>query len=201
MTSRGERAFRGTAIAVFATFVASLAHTVGGGAAPGPVAVLLALAFSAPLAMLLAGARARLLRTSISALVAQGALHLCYALGGTPTIGGPAAGVGAHSGHAAPVNLDAVLTAAPVEHGHGFMPFAHLLAAAVTVVGLAVGDDVFDAIRRSVLLFVRRLTAVPVPVVVVPFRLEATTVRPSLVAALLHAVLGSRGPPDSAVAS
>src|SRR5215207_9438006 len=90
--TRGARAARGAAIAVFATFVASLAHAVGGGAVPGPVAVLVALAFSAPLAMLLAGARARLLRTSISALVAQATLHLCYALGGASTAGGHDAG-------------------------------------------------------------------------------------------------------------
>ena len=69
--SRGARAARGAAVAVFATFVASLAHTIGGGALPGPVAVLVALAFSTPLAVLLAGARMRLLRTSAAALIAQ----------------------------------------------------------------------------------------------------------------------------------
>lgn len=201
MTSRGERAVRGTAIAVFATFVASLAHTVGGGAVPGPVAVLVALAFSAPLAMLLAGARARLLRTSISALVAQAALHLCYALGGAPTAGGHAAGAGTHTGHGAPVNLDAVLTTSAVDHGHALMPIAHVLAAAVTVVALAVGDDVFDAIRRSVLMFVRLLTTVPEPAIVTPFRIEAGVGRRPLIGAQLHAALGSRGPPSVAAAS
>ena len=68
---------------MFATFVASLAHTLGGGTPPGPLALLVALAFSAPLAMLLADARARPVRTAVSALVAQAALHLCYAMGGT----------------------------------------------------------------------------------------------------------------------
>lgn len=201
MRSRGERAIRGAAIAVFATFVASLAHTVGGGAVPGSVAVLVALAFSAPLAMLLAGARARLLRTSISALIAQAALHLCYALGGAPTIGGPAAGGGAHAGHGAPVTLDAVLTIPAVDHGHALMPIAHVLAAALTVAAVAVGDDVFDAIRRTVLMFVRRLTAMPVPNIVTPFRIEAGLGRRPLIGAQLHAALGSRGPPSVATAS
>ena len=86
MTSRGVRAARGAAIAVFATFVASLAHTVGGGTPPGPVALLVALAFSAPLAMLLTGARARLVRTAAAALVAQAALHLTYAMGGAAPV-------------------------------------------------------------------------------------------------------------------
>jgi hypothetical protein len=201
VTSRGERASRGAAIAVFATFVASLAHTVGGGAVPGPVAVLVALAFSAPLAMLLAGARARLLRTSISALIAQAALHLCYALGGASTIGGPAADAGAHSGHGAPVNLDAVLTTTTVDHGHALMPIAHVLAAAITVTALALGDDVFDAIHRSVLLFVRRLTTTPALGVVTPFRIEAGVGRQRLIGTQLRAALGSRGPPSAVVAS
>lgn len=201
MRSRGERTIRGAAVAVFATFVASLAHTVGGGAVPGPVAVLVALAFSAPLAMLLAGARARLLRTSISALIAQAALHLCYALGGAPTIGGPAAGAGVHAGHGAPVTLDAVLNTPAVDHGHALMPIAHVLAAALTVAALAVGDDVFDAIRRNVLMFVCRLTAMPVPNIVTPFRIEAGLGRRPLIGAQLHAALGSRGPPSVATAS
>jgi hypothetical protein len=199
MSSRSVRAARGAAVAAFATFVASVAHTLGGGPTPGPVAVLLALAFSAPLAMLLAGARARLIRTSVSALIAQGALHLCYALGGAPAAG--PASVDPHAGHGGTVHLEAAITAPTVDHGHALMPFAHLFAAAITVVALAVGDDVFDAIARSVLLFVRRLTAVPAAVVVVPFRLEATAVVARPAGVLLRAVLGSRGPPAAAVAS
>jgi hypothetical protein len=199
VTSRGERAIRGTAIAVFATFVASLAHTVGGGAVPGPVSVLLALAFSAPLAMLLGGARARLIRTSLSALIAQGALHLCYALGGVST--GSPASVDPHVGHGASMHLDAVLTTTTVDHGHALMPIAHVLAAVLTVTALALGDDVFDAIHRSVLLLVRRLTTMPAPWVATPFRIEVGDGRQRLIGTQLRAALGSRGPPSAVVAS
>jgi hypothetical protein len=199
VTSRGARAARGAAIAAFATFVASLAHTVGGGTTPSPVAVLVALAFSAPLAMMLAGARARLVRTSISALIAQAALHLCYALGGSPAIG--SAPAGPHAGHGTVVDLDAVLSAPIVDHGHALMPVAHVLAAIVTVAALALGDDMFDAIGRSVLMFVRRLTTMPAPAIVASFRLQVSADRPRLVGALLHAALGSRGPPLAVVAS
>jgi hypothetical protein len=198
VSSRAERAARGAAVAAFATFVASVAHTVGGGSAPGPVAVLLALAFSAPLAMLLAGARARLIRTSLSALIAQAVLHLCYGMGGAPV---SPASVDPHAGHGASMQHDASLILSVVDHGHALMPFAHLLAAAITVVALALGDDVFDAVARSLLLFVRRLTVVPVPVVVVPFRLEVIAVDARPAGVLLRAVLGSRGPPVAPVAA
>jgi hypothetical protein len=160
--------------------------------------VLVALTFSAPLAMLFAGARARLVRTSVSALVAQAALHLCYALGAAPALGSAAADQ--HAGHGAALNLDALLTAPVVDHGHALMPIAHMLAAAITVAALALGDDVFDAISRSVRLFVRQLTAMPVLAIVVPFRIEVGALRPRLVGALLHTVLGSRGPPIAVAA-
>lgn len=196
--SRGARATRGAVIAAFATFVASLAHTLGGGAVPGPVAVLVALAFSAPLAMLLAGARARLLRTSISALVAQSMLHLCYALGGAPAVSAVTADP--HARHGTAMHLDALLAAPVVDHGHAFMPIAHVVAAAITVAALALGDDVFDAFHRSVLMFLRRLTTIAAPTVVVPFRIEPVVDRPRLVSAQLHVALGSRGPPLAVVA-
>ena len=198
MNSRGARAARGVAVAAFATFVASLAHTGGGGAAPGPVAVLVALAFSAPLAMLLAGARARIVRTAISALVAQAALHLCYALGGGPAV---AAAASPHAGHGTAVHLDDVLAAPVVDNGHALMPAAHVLAAAITVAALALGDDVFDELRRSVRMLVRRLTTMAAPAFVIPFRVEPLVERPRLVSGRLVAALGSRAPPLAVVAS
>ena len=201
--TRGARAARGTAIAVFATFVASLAHTFGGGTAPAPLALLVALAFSAPLAMLLADARARPVRTAVSALVAQAALHLCYAMGSTSPAGSAAAaGSSAHAGHvhhgsalaALPVN-------APVDHGHVWMPVAHLVAAAATLAALVLADRALDAIAAVVVGFVRRLTTVAAPLEVPSLRSPAAAPRVRLVGALLHAALGSRGPPVAPVAA
>ena len=191
------RAARGTAIAVFATFVASLAHTLGGGTPPGPVSLLVALAFSAPLAMLLTGAHARLVRTAAAALVAQGALHLTYAMGGAAPM---AAGAGSthvgHGGHTDPTaQLAALPSSASLDNGHEWMPFAHLIAAAITVAALALGDRVFDALGRLVRVFVRRLTTIPAPIVASTIRIPPDAPRRRLVGALLHAALGSRGPP------
>lgn len=167
--SRGARTARGAAVAAFATLVASLAHTVGGGGLPGPVAVLLALAFSTPLAVLLTGERMRLLRTSAAALIAQAALHLLYAAGGTWTAAPADGGLYGHAGHAASaVGLSA---AAPVvDHGHAaFMPLAHVVAAALTVVFLAVADRAtttiavaFGTAVRGIRLLVSVLGGLPV---------------------------------------
>jgi hypothetical protein len=215
VSSRGARAARGAAIAGFATFAAALAHTVGGGTPPGLLAILLALAFSAPLAMLLAGGRGHLLRAGISTLGAQASLHLCYAvLGGAglavPGIAAPSggtAGAGAaahagHPGHGSPaVPGDVLTTPALVDHGHEFMPLTHAVAAALTLLALVAGDRVLRAVGRAVRLFVRRITSIPAAVVVAPARLVPTGERPTLIAHLPHAALSSRGPPVVAVAS
>lgn len=129
---------RGAAIAAFATLMASLAHTVGGGTPPGVLALILSLAFSAPLAMALSGERMSLARASLAALAAQAALHLLYALG-TPS-SGPAASAASHAAHGAavPIRFDAAGLAVVVDHGHAVvMPVAHVVAAALTVAMLA----------------------------------------------------------------
>lgn len=199
MTSRAARATRGTAVAVFATFVASLAHTLGGGSPPGPVTMMLALGFSAPLAMLLARAGSHLVRTAGSALTAQASLHLCYAMiGGGGAVGAATSGVShaGHAGHAAHADPVSLVTSMPAaDHGHAWMPVAHLIAAAFTLAALVAGDRVFDALGRVVRGFVRRLTSLPAPMVTPRTRFAVAAARPRLVAAVQSGVLGSRGPP------
>ena len=207
--SRGARAIRGTAVAVFATFVASLAHTLGGGTPPGPVALLVALAFSAPLAMLVTGARARLARTIAAALVAQAALHLCYALGSagpTATARWHAGGVGSaghavHDGHAALTQPLTMPAGVALDHGHAWMPLAHLVAAAITVLALVSADRAVAAVAGAVLALVRRLTSLPRPVDARPRRQPADAAVRRLLGALFLASIGSRGPPVVAVAA
>ena len=183
-------------MAVFATFVASLAHTAGGGAPPGAVALMVALAFSVPLAMALTGARARLARTAVSALLAQAALHLTYAMGGATPLASTM-----HAGHhPAGVQLPPAPVAGAVEHGNAWMPVAHLVAAAVTLAALMLADRVRHAVGRAVRVLARRITRVPTPVVAPSLRVPVDAPRPHLVDALLFAALGSRGPPAGSVA-
>ncbi len=156
-------------MAAFATLVASLAHAVGGGAPPGVLALALALAFSVPVAMVLSGERMSLPRASASALVAQAALHLLYAIGTGGA--GPAASVGAHAAHAAGATPAIQLAGLTVDHGHAAaMPLAHVLAAAATVAMLAMYARAvsavalaFGTLARGIRLLGSVLRGLPVP--------------------------------------
>ena len=197
--TRGARAARGAAIAAFATLVASLAHTVGGGAPPGTLALVLSLAFSVPLAMLLTGGRMPLLSASAAALAAQAALHLLYALG-TPGAA-LAASAAPHSSHGTPVvhpDGGTVL----VDHGHAVaMPLAHLVAAAATVAVLALLDRAvtavgvaFGTVVRGIRLLVGVLHGVPAPATPALITPPAWP-RPPNPGILLLSSLRHRGPP------
>lgn len=182
---------RGTAVAAFATFVASFAHTLGGGSAPGPIAVMVALAFSVPLAVVLTGARVRLLRTALAAVIAQAAVHLTYAMGtAAPLDSSPSAGR-----HHDAVQLLPALPVATVDHGHAWMPLAHLAAAILTLAALMLADRVLEAFGRAVRMLVQRLTVIPAPIAAPALHVPADAARPRLVAVLLASGLGSRGPP------
>jgi hypothetical protein len=204
VTSRGARATRGAAIAAFAVFAASLAHTVGGGAAPGPVAIGLALAFSNPVAMLVVGGRMPLLRASVSALVAQAALHLLYSLGVPGS--GSAASVDPHALHTGgAVALDAFIA---VDHGHAVMPVAHVAAAALTVAFLtvlarstAVVAAIGGALARGIRMVVSVLGGAPAtdrPEVRRPVSRRDGPIR---LGVLLLSSLRHRGPPPAVAAA
>lgn len=203
--TRGVRAARGAAIAAFATLVASLAHTVGGGAPPGMLALILSLAFSAPLAMLLAGGRMPLLRASAAALAAQAALHLLYALG-TPGAG-LATSAAPHASHGTPVmHLDGATVV--VDHGHSVaMPLAHLIAGAATVAALALLDRAvtaagvaFGTVVRGIRLLVGVLRGIPAPAT--PARVAPTEwTGPPNPGILLLSSRRHRGPPRASSAA
>ncbi|MGR2752890.1 hypothetical protein [Agromyces arachidis] len=206
MMTRGARAARGAAVAAFAVLAASLAHTVGGGAPPAPVALALAFAFSVPVAMLVVGGRMPLLRVSIAALVAQAALHLSYSLGGARGGVLAASDVG-HGGHAAGLVIPFDLSVA-VDHGHAAMPVAHVVAAALTVaflVALGRSAVVVAAVGASVARGIRLLVAV-LAGAPAPRRRDARPPvsrrdGPSRLSTLLLSSLRHRGPPRPAPAA
>lgn len=161
---RGARVARGSAIALFATFMASLAHTVGGGLAPGLLTVVLALAFSLPFAIATVGRQAGLARASIAAVGAQLALHALYSLGpaGAPAqitmTDAPADGLHVHMSTHVHVEHAA---AAHGAHPATWMWLAHAAAAALTIVFIAFADRVLAAVgapARGIRLAWRLLT-------------------------------------------
>ncbi|TFC10377.1 hypothetical protein E3O19_15335 [Cryobacterium algoritolerans] len=65
-------------------FVAALSHVVAGGAAPRPVRIALALAFSGMVTVAWAGKALSLLRSSVSVAFSQIVLHVVFWLAPVP---------------------------------------------------------------------------------------------------------------------
>lgn len=167
---RGARVARGGAIAVFATFTASLAHTVGGGMPPGVLTLALALAFSVPFAIATVGRDASVPRAGVAAVGAQLALHALYSLG---TAGSASAALTDVSGrtvathlhaHPGPVGLPAsgeetaalsnpgADLATAVAHGAHpglWMIVTHTVAAVLTIAFIASADRVLAAVTAA----------------------------------------------------
>lgn len=166
---RGARVARGSAIAAFATFTASLAHTFGGGMPPGLLAIALALAFSVPFAIAIVGRRGGLVRGAAAAIGAQLALHALYSLGtpGTTMLtdasgralvphahvhpgaaGLPVAG-DAGGAFALPGAETAAGAVAHSAHPGVWMFVTHAAAALLTVVFIAGSDRVLAVVAAS----------------------------------------------------
>ncbi|QTX05597.1 hypothetical protein [Agromyces archimandritae] len=185
--TRARRALRGLFVAGAAVVFASVAHTLGGGRAPGLVVIALTLAAAVPIAMLLArpGRPARRRRTVVAALLAQAALHTLYSLGGgggggsggsrssgsggagttaelgAATLGAPAASAHVHDPLA---GLDAIGGAAPsVSAAGALMLLAHAGAAVLAVVVLLRVDAALDAAAGALRAVVARARPVLAP--------------------------------------
>lgn len=187
MTARWTRFARGWAIAGFATFVAALSHTLGGGAAPGLLPVVISLAFAGIVCIGLAGREPSLWRTAAAVLTSQLIFHGLFSLGasgGSQRTDAPAGTLPAHS-HAAGSALLSVQSGAMTAPGlsgvsglpgaHGALPMAgmtgmsaapldaalmslaHLLAAVVTIVALRHGERAFGILVAAARLVVRRV--------------------------------------------
>ena len=178
MTARWTRFVRGWAIAGFATFVAALSHTLGGGATPGLLPVVVSLAFAGIVCVGLSGGTRSLWRTATAVLASQLIFHGLFSLGasgGSLRADAPAGTLPAHS-HAAGSALLAVqsgattapglsdahsapsmagMSAAPLDAA--LMWLAHLLAAVVTIVALRHGERALGILVASARLVVRRI--------------------------------------------
>ena len=146
MTSRWARVAQGAAIASFATFVAALSHTVGGGTPPGLLAVVLSMAFSTLLCLTVAGGRLTLARTVIAVAATQFALHTLYSVQGASVTAPAPAGALRHHHEA----LDWSSTATTPASFDAPMLISHLVAVAVTVVAIRHGERALRATLRAI---------------------------------------------------
>ena len=155
MTTRWARFVRGWGVAGFSVFVAALSHTLGGGSAPGALAVVLSLAFGGIVCIGLAGSTLSLWRVGLSVLASQLIFHGLFAMGGAG--GGLSAAPTAHH-QAVSVILGAPGSASVHAAGHdGAMWFAHAAAGALTIAALRRGEAAIRSLCASAGLVIRSL--------------------------------------------
>ena len=208
MHTRWARFARGWIVAVFSTFVAALSHTVGGGSAPGLLAVVVSLAFAGMVCVALAGRTLSFWRGALSVLVSQFIFHGLFSLGAPGgALGADAIAASAMHQHAAlpglvdPMQLSST---AHVAHDGGTMWFAHFGAAMVTILALRYAERAFWSLVENVRLGIRTLFAPNQLAVAVaaPQRIghEAPVVAPRDLLLVLSA-MRRRGPPAFALAA
>ncbi|MDD7944943.1 hypothetical protein PUW79_09915 [Microbacterium sp. NE2HP2] len=149
-TVRRARALRGTASAAIATVFAATAHTISGGLAPFWLIVVATL-LAAPAAVWLAGRAPSAWRTCLVVLASQGLFHTFFSIAGSTDPTAPLGHV--HGGTLAALG--------PVAHTHAFgmnMTATHVVAAAVTVATLVVGERLVRLIHRGIRRFVRLMS-------------------------------------------
>lgn len=192
------RLLRGWGAALVATLVAAGSHTMAGPGhhddGPSPLILALTVALAGPLCTALAGRMLSWPRLSAGVLLSQGIFHALYSLG-SGAVHAPAGPAAGHSHHVQQLVITAeapaTVDAAPA------MVWAHVLAAAVTVVLLRQGERAVLTAADWVLL--RRTALQLVPRVLTPLfdHRGSTWHRPPILRPFRDVVTGLqwRGPP------
>lgn len=180
---RWRRVARGVTIAGLSTFTAALAHTIGGGAAPGALALTLSLVFSGLFAIAVAGQRTSGVRATLGAAAAQLSLHVFYSLstpaGGLRQLDGQGYGHG-HASHG-------MIELVPVVVGAGHSPWhyspmmllTHVVGVAITVFAVLRGRSALEVVASVARLAGRGLRAASGLLRPVRPRIDAISVVPS----------------------
>ncbi len=201
MTTRWARFARGWAAALFATLVAACSHTIAGGGAPSPVALMLALAFSGMVCVALAGKSLSRIRLSIAVGASQLMFHGVFSLI-APAPGGEAMSPAA--GHTMMMTYVPLQATSERMHDHAdpWMWLAHGIAAVVTVIALRHGERAFWALSELARLafgtILTGLTRPPQLQSVRPARENAVAIERARLPRRLEVILsalGHRGPP------
>lgn len=199
MTTRWARFARGWIVAAFSTFVAALSHTLGGGATPGLLAVVVSLAFAGIVSIALAGRTLSTWRLSAAVLLSQLIFHGLFSLGGAG--GSLLTTTAAHTHHAGntAVLVSSAASAAMPGTDHGLMmSVAHVVAAVITVVALRFGErafwGLFTTAAMALKTLVRVIVLAPMPAIPGVIAASAAIVAPRDLLVLLSP-MRHRGPP------
>ncbi|WP_104162735.1 hypothetical protein [Cryobacterium sp. N22] len=199
MTTRWARFARGWIVAAVSTFVAALSHTVGGGAVPGLLAVVVSLAFAGIVSIALSGRTLSTWRLSAAVLVSQLIFHGLFSFGSAGGALVTTDAATAHANHAGGISVSAMPAGTMSGTDHGLMmPFAHVLAAVVTVVALRFGERAFWGLFSTATVALKALVRVLVltPIPNIPHAISASSAaRPPRDLLVLLSPMRHRGPP------
>lgn len=151
MNPRAQRLLRGMLVTGTTVALASTAHLVAGGAAPGVAGLAIAMLLGSVLGLwLLDDSRLRPMRTAVVVAGAQIVFHAVFSWG---TLGATSS-IGDHGSHGAvaPSELATALT-----HDHSSMVLAHVVAGLVSLVLLLSEQRIVDTAVALSVSVVRRL--------------------------------------------
>jgi len=199
MTTRWARFARGWIVAVVSTFVAALSHTVGGGAVPGLLAVVVSLAFAGIVSIALSGRTLSTWRLTAAVLVSQLIFHGLFSLGSAGGTLVTTDAASAHANHAGSIAVSALPAGTMSGTDHGLMmTLAHVLAAVVTVIALRFGERAFWGLFSTAAVALTALVKVIVltPIPNIPRSIPAlSTFLPPRDLLVLLSPMRHRGPP------
>jgi len=199
MTTRWARFARGWIVAAVSTFVAALSHTVGGGAVPGLLAVVVSLAFAGIVSIALSGRTLSTWRLTAAVLVSQLIFHGLFSLGSAGGTLVTTDAASAHANHAGSIAVSALPAGTMSGTDHGLMmTLAHVLAAVVTVIALRFGERAFWGLFSTAAVALTALVKVIVltPIPNIPRSIPAlSTFLPPRDLLVLLSPMRHRGPP------
>lgn len=199
-SSRSTRALRGTAAALFATFVSLTSHVLAGGAVPEVLNVALPLSLSVLVCMLLSGKRFTLKRLAGMVGFSQVIFHLLFSMGAeNSSISTAEQALHAHHGMSMTVDVAPSTNVAAMSHGDNTMLLAHLMAGLATVLVLhrseqlfIVASDIVDLFTWKLLWRIIKFVYKPVLPQSVPTELREI---PAYTVAVYATSIVRRGPP------
>ncbi len=161
MNPRAQRLLRGMLVTGTTVAIASTAHLVAGGAAPGVAGIVIAMLLGSVLGLWLLGdSRLRPVPTALVVAGGQGVFHAVFSWG---ALG--ASSSGDHNGHGVVVPAE---LAASVTHDHSSMVFAHVVAGVVSLALLLSEQRIIDSVAALAVSVVRRLLPLAsVPIILV----------------------------------